>query len=177
MAESTLSWPSLWGSAWNRPRAWPRCITYFAGWRWMPSKRSSAAGPGVPGRCPKAEGPIQPVLGHVYACIDGILLHIPSRSKGWPVFAKCGLVSPTNCPGSLGEGAATMLSNGLPGPRPCRSAAPVNTPDRRFSADAPMCGLAMGIDLRWSVTPFHNRNPGQYVKIDRNLYLDWVGRK
>ena len=37
--------PSLWGSAGNRPRAWPRCITYSAGWTWRLSRRCWAAGP------------------------------------------------------------------------------------------------------------------------------------
>ena len=43
-AGNTPSLPGLWSSAGNGPRAWPRCITYFAGWTWMPSRRCWAAG-------------------------------------------------------------------------------------------------------------------------------------
>ena len=41
---SCLIRPSLWGSAGSRPRAWRCCIRYFAGWTWMLSRRSWAAG-------------------------------------------------------------------------------------------------------------------------------------
>ncbi len=41
-------WPNRWDSAGSRPRARRRCITYFAGWTWLPSSRRSAAGPKSP---------------------------------------------------------------------------------------------------------------------------------
>ena len=41
-------WPNRWDSAGSGPRARRRCITYFAGWTWLPSSRRSAAGPTSP---------------------------------------------------------------------------------------------------------------------------------
>ena len=69
------------------------------------------------GPCPRTGGPHPAGLWkHLY--LRRRLLDLCSLPvKGRPVLATCGLLSPSNCPGSAGKGAVTMLSNGLPRPR------------------------------------------------------------